>query len=269
MHFKKYIAYTLGLCLSFFLLSLPVQAAEQVPEQVQKIQQAGVLRVGVKQDVPNFGYLDPKDQEYHGMEIDIAKEIAKALDVSIEYTPVTAHTREPLMDNGQVDLIIATYTTTPQRQESYAISKPYYYDQIGFLVTKKSGIKNSKDLNGKTIGVSQGATTKANLKKYGEENGLSFQYVELGSFPELAISLYAQRIDAFSVDKSILSGYLSSQTQILEEGFYTQEYGIASKKSNTELISYIDTLIEKWSQDGTLQKIQKSHHLKSAKATDH
>ncbi|MBF8970924.1 MULTISPECIES: transporter substrate-binding domain-containing protein [unclassified Streptococcus] len=267
MNLSKYLKFLAGFCLSLLFLSTSV-AATELPDQVQKIKDAGVLRVGVKQDVPNFGYLDPKDNQYHGMEIDIAQQIAKELGVKIEYTPVTSHTREPLMDNGQVDLIIATYTITPQRQESYAISTPYYYDEIGFLVNQKSGIKSPKGLDGKTIGVSQGSTTKANLQAFAKENGLSFNFVELGSFPELAISLYAQRIDAFSVDKSILSGYTSKQTQILDQGFNTQEYGIASKKTNTELIDYIDNLIEKWTQDGTLKQIQDSYNLKSAQPTE-
>ncbi len=266
MKITKQLSFLVAFCLSLLFLSSSVAAAE-LPEQAQKIKDAGVLRVGVKQDVPNFGYLDPQDNQYHGMEIDIAKEIAQELGVKIEYTPVTSHTREPLMDNGQVDLIIATYTITPQRQGSYAISTPYYYDQIGFLVNKKSGIQDPKALDGKTIGVSQGSTTKGNLKAFAKENGLSFNFVELGSFPELAISLYAQRIDAFSVDKSILSGYTSKQTQILDKGFNTQEYGIASKKSNGPLINYINSLIEKWNQDGTLKQIQETYNLKSEQPT--
>ena len=251
-----------------FTLSFSTVSADTLPSQVQKIKESGVLRVGVKQDVPNFGYLNSETNQYEGMEVDIARKIAKAIGVKIQFTPVTAQTREPLMDNGQVDIIIATFTITPERQESYNFSAPYYYDQIGFLVNKDSGISSSKDLDGKTIGVAQGSTTKANLKLYAEEQGISFKFAELGSFPELAISLYANRIQAFSVDKSILSGYVSSKTKILDEGFNTQEYGIATKKSNTEVIQYINTLIEKWSDDGSLEKIQAKYGLKSAEPTE-
>ncbi|MBF0806423.1 MULTISPECIES: transporter substrate-binding domain-containing protein [unclassified Streptococcus] len=267
MKLMKCFNFLVGFFLTLLFFSSSVTATD-LPDQIQKIKDSGTLRVGVKQDVPNFGYLDPQDNQYHGMEIDIAKKIAQELGVKIEYTPVTSHTREPLMDNGQVDLIIATYTITPQRQESYAISTPYYYDQIGFLVNQKSGIQNPKNLDGKTIGVTQGSTTKTNLQAFAKENNLSFNFVELGSFPELAISLYAQRIDAFSVDKSILSGYTSKQTKILNQGFNTQEYGIASKKSNNEFISYINVLIEKWTKDGSLKKIQDTYNLKSALPTE-
>ena len=235
---------------------------------IQKIVKKGTLNVGVKQDVPNFGYYSAKTNTYQGMEIDLAKKIAKELKVQVNFTAVTPQTREALMDNGTIDMLIATYTITDERKASYAMSNPYYYDQIGFLVQTKSGYKKLSDLNGKTIGVSQGSSAKAAVEEYASANNLKFNYVQLGSFPELAVSLYAHRVDAFSVDKSILSGYESKKTKTLKEGFKTQEYGIASSKSNQELIDYTNDLIAKWQKDGSLQKLYDKYHLKPAKAED-
>lgn len=235
---------------------------------IQKIVKKGTLNVGVKQDVPNFGYYSAKTNTYQGMEIDLAKKIAKELNVKVNFTAVTPQTREALMDNGTIDMLIATYTITDERKASYAMSNPYYYDQIGFLVQTKSGYKKLSDLNGKTIGVSQGSSAKAAVEEYASANNLKFNYVQLGSFPELAVSLYAHRVDAFSVDKSILSGYESKKTKTLKEGFKTQEYGIASSKSNQELIDYTNDLLAKWQKDGSLQKLYDKYHLKPAKAED-
>jgi len=235
---------------------------------IQKIVKKGTLNVGVKQDVPNFGYYSAKTNTYQGIEIDLAKKIAKELKVKVNFTAVTPQTREALMDNGTIDMLIATYTITDERKASYAMSNPYYYDQIGFLVQTKSGYKKLSDLNGKTIGVSQGSSAKAAVEEYASANNLKFNYVQLGSFPELAVSLYAHRVDAFSVDKSILSGYESKKTKTLKEGFKTQEYGIASSKSNQELIDYTNDLIAKWQKDGSLQKLYDKYHLKPAKAED-
>jgi len=214
---------------------------------IQKIVKKGTLNVGVKQDVPNFGYYSAKTNTYQGMEIDLAKKIAKELKVKVNFTAVTPQTREALMDNGTIDMLIATYTITDERKASYAMSNPY------FLVQTKSGYKQLSDLNGKTIGVSQGSSAKAAVEEYASANNLKFDYVQLGSYPELAVSLYAYRIDAFAGDKSILSGYESDKTKILDEGFKTQEYGIASSKSNQELIDYTNDLIAKWQKDGSLQ----------------
>ncbi|MBM7635698.1 transporter substrate-binding domain-containing protein [Streptococcus saliviloxodontae] len=232
--------------------------------QVKAIQKAGVLKVGVKQDVPNFGYYNAETNNYEGMEIDVAKKLAKSLGVKVEFTAVTAQTREALIDNGQLDVIIATYTITPERQKNYSFSDPYYTDEIGFLVNKSSQISKISDLNNQTVGIAQGSSTKGALEEYASAHKLTFNYVQLGSYPELAVSLYAKRIDAFSVDKSILSGYVSNKTEILDEGFNTQEYGIATKKSNTELTAYINEQLAQWKSDGSLQKIYSKYDLKPA-----
>lgn len=276
MTFKKILRYltvvTLAITAVFLFSSHKTEAEDSSKllnsKAVQKIVKRGTLNVGVKQDVPNFGYYSAKTNTYVGMEVDLAKKIADELKVKVNYIPVTTQTREPLMDNGTIDLLIATYTINDERKASYAISTPYYYDQIGFLVLKDSGINKISDLNGKTIGVSQGASTKAALQEYASANNLKFNYVQLGSFPELAVSLYAHRVDAFSVDKSILSGYESKKTKTLKEGFKTQEYGIASSKSNQELIDYTNDLLAKWQKDGSLQKLYDKYHLKPARAED-
>ena len=276
MIFKKILRYltvaSLAI-LTIFLITSHKTKAEDTSKlldskAVQKIVKRGTLNVGVKQDVPNFGYYSAKTNSYEGMEVDLAKKIAKELKVKVNYIAVTPQTREALMDNGTIDMLIATYTITDERKASYAMSTPYYYDQIGFLVQTKSGYKQLSDLNGKTIGVSQGSSAKAAVEEYASANNLKFDYVQLGSYPELAVSLYAYRIDAFAGDKSILSGYESDKTKILDEGFKTQEYGIASSKSNQELIDYTNDLIAKWQKDGSLQKLYDKYHLKPAKAED-
>ncbi|MFS1663206.1 transporter substrate-binding domain-containing protein [Streptococcus sp. zg-JUN1979] len=263
---KKTIGVLFLALITSILLSPMTHALESTSAQVKKIQDKGVLTVGVKQDVPNFGYYSAESKNYEGMEIDIANKIAKSMGVKIEYVPVTAQTREAVMDNGQVDMVIATYTITDERQKSYNFSEPYYTDEVGFLVTKSSGINTIKDLNKQTIGVAQGSTTKALIEEYGKAHHLNFNFVQLGSYPELAISLYAHRIQAFSVDKSILSGYRSQKTKILSQGFNTQEYGIATKKSNTELTAYINQLLKQWKSDGSLEKIYKRYDLTPAKS---
>ena len=74
------------------------------------------------------------------------------------------------------------------------------------------------------------------------------------------------QISAFSVDKSILTGYVSKKTAIIDEGFNTQEYGIAAKKSNQGVIDYINGLLTDWKADGSLQKLYDKYDLKPAKA---
>ncbi|BCP63558.1 glutamine ABC transporter substrate-binding protein [Streptococcus parasuis] len=256
-----------------FIVKQPIAQTDTPTElsnsdQVQAIIERGVLRVGVKQDVPNFGYKNPDTNKFEGMEIDIARKVADELGVDIEFTPVTAQTRGPLLDNGQVDMVIATFTITDERKLLYNFTTPYYTDAVGFLVNKDSGINDIEDLDGKNIGVAQGSNTRTLISELADKYGLDVSYTELGSYPELSVSLRAHRIDAFSVDQSILSGYVSSKSQLMDYSFSASNYGIATKLSNTELNDYLNSLIEEWTADGSLQAIYDANGLKPVTETD-
>jgi len=237
-------------------------------DQVQAIIERGVLRVGVKQDVPNFGYKNPDSGEFEGLEIDIARKIAEELGVDIEFTPVTAQTRGPLLDNGQVDLVIATFTITEERKLLYNFTTPYYTDAVGFLVNKDSGIKTFTDLNGKTIGVAQGSITRTLISELADKYGIAVNFAELGSYPELSVSLRAHRTDAFSVDQSILSGYIGSKSELMDFSFSASDYGIVTKLSNKDLNNYLNSLVEKWTSDGSLQALYDANGLEPVTETD-
>ncbi len=239
-------------------------AGDTLPAELQAIVDAGVLKVGTKIDVPNFGYTNPDTNVTEGMEIDIVKLIAKDLlgdENAYEVQGVTAATRGPLIDNGEVDFVIATFTITDERKLSYNFTRPYYTDAIGFLVKKDLGASQITDLNGKTIGVAQSATTKDALEGLATEKGISFKYSEFASYPELKTALISGRIDAFSVDKSILLGYVDDSTMILEEGFKPQNYGIASKLDKKDLAAYLDNFIAEIEADGTLAGIVSKWNL--------
>lgn len=231
------------------------EAGGLAPE-VQAIKDRGVLRVGVKSDVPGFGLLDPATNEYRGLEIDMAKALAKEIigdETKVEFTPVTADTRGTLLDNGQIDMVIATFTIKPERLEQWNFTDPYYTDAVGLLVNKDSGFTSLKDLDGKKIGVAISATSKDAVIAAGEPDGLKFTFVEYASYPEISTALGAKKVDAFSVDKSILRGYLSDDRVLLDDEFSPQDYGIATKKSNTDLAAYVNDFIARIKADGTLQ----------------
>ena len=235
----------------------------QLEAGVQKIVDRGVLRVGVKQDLPNFGYRDPKSNKYTGMEVEIAKKVAAELGVDIEFTPVTAQTRGALLDNGQLDMVIATFTITEERKELYNFTTPYYTDAVGFLVRKDSNIQSSWEaLDGLTIGVTQGSIQWGLLEEIAAEKGIELNFRELGSNSEVVVALAAHRVDAFSIDQSILSAFLGKTNELLDLQYQPSEYGIVTKKSNTDLATYLDGLVQDWTEDGKLQAIYDDFGLK-------
>jgi putative glutamine transport system substrate-binding protein len=219
------------------------------------IKARGVLKVGVKPDVPGFGLQNTATGQYEGFEIEIAKLFAQDIfddPTKVQFTPVTAKTRGPLIDNGDVDMIIATFTITDERKLSYNFTTPYYVDAVGMLVLNTSGINSFSDCNGKIIGVSQSATSRAAIEQEASAIGITVSFQEYATYPEIKAALDSGRVNVFSVDKSILGGYLDSSSHILPDTFAPQPYGVVTKLSNKALADYTESKITEWIADGTI-----------------
>lgn len=230
------------------------EGGDTLAADVQAIKDKGVLKVGVKDDVPGFGQKDTATGEFSGIEIDIAKKIAEDLGVDVEFQAVTAATRGQLLDSGDIDLVLATFTITEERKQSFNFSTPYYTDAVTVMVKADSGIASLADLNGKKVGVSTSSTSMQSLQEAaGEDVKIDFQ--EFATYPEIKTALDSNRVDAFCVDGSILAGYLDDSVTLLTERFAAQEYGVASKLANTGLAEYVDGLIKGWLEDGTIDQL--------------
>ncbi len=233
----------------------------------------GVLKVGVKDAVKGFGFKDPLSGEYEGMEIEIAKKLADSLGYDdVEFTTVTAATRTELLDSGDLDCVLATFTITEERKKSWDFSTPYYTDAVTVLVEKADGITDLSGLVGKKIGVSTGSTSAYALVKAMTEKGLLGDYTlpetsadfdissfdsngtsfeQFGDYPAISNAMTAGTVDAFCVDKSILATYKTDDRDYITDTFSPQEYGVATKK-DSPLSSKIDELIKGWLEDGTI-----------------
>jgi putative glutamine transport system substrate-binding protein len=236
-------------------------AARASAAVIPDIKSRGTLNVGVKADVLDFGYKNPKTNQFEGYEIDIAHEIAKRLlgdPNKINFTPVTAKTRNALLDSGELDFVIATFTITEARKKILDFSPPYFTDGIALLVFKDAGIKGLKDLGGKTIGVAKGADTATRLTEKGKDAGVTFDTAAFETYPEILAALEAGRVQAFSTDGSILKYYeeQDKKTVILPDRYSNEDYGIATKKGNDDLRDFIAGVITDMQKSGALKKLQ-------------
>ena len=238
-------------------------------EDVQAIIDRGVLRVGVKNAVEGFGYQDTLTGEYSGMEIDLATMIADYLGVDVEFTAVTAATRTELLDSGDIDCVLATFTITDERKESWDFTTAYYTDHVTVLVEESSGITTLEDLVGTTVGVSSGSTSAQSLVEAMIDAGyisgdnydadtfdpatwtedISFQQYD--DYPAISTALGAGEVDAFCVDKSILAIYNTDSRTYIDEEFAPQEYGVATTK-DSGMSELCEELITGWLEDGTI-----------------
>lgn len=234
---------------------------------VQSIIDAGKLKAGIKVDVPGFGYQNTETGKYEGVEVDLAYRIAadifgvtpeeaKEKDL-VEFQGVTAKTRGPLLDNGELDVVVATFTITDERKESWNFSTPYYTDAVGLMTLKDTGYETMKDIDGAIIGVAQGSTTKDSIEAYIKEQGLEVQveFQEFDGYPALSAALSSGNIDIFSVDRAILTGYNDDTTKILPERFGTQDYGIATALYAKELAGVTDKVVKDLVDSGEMEKM--------------
>jgi len=234
-------------------------------KEIKAIKDRGILKVGVKVDVPKFGYKNAETGKIEGFEIDLAKQVAKKIlgdENKVEFQGVTAKTRGPLLDNGEVDMDVATFTITEERKKSYNFSDPYLKDGVGLLVKKSLGASSLKDLDGKTIGVAQSSTTKAALEEEAKKQGIKLKFSELGGYPEIKAALDSGRVDCFAVDASILNGYVDDSSVILNDRYNPQEYGIASKIDNAELAKVINGVVNEMKTSGEIDKLIKKWDIK-------
>lgn len=248
------------------------------PEDVQAIIDRGVLRVGVKSDVIGFGYQDPLTGDYTGMEVDLAKLIADYLGVDVEYTTVTAATRGELLDSGDLDCVLATFTITDERRESWDFSTPYYTDAVTVLVEDSSGITDLSGLVDATVGVSSSSTSALALVQAMIEQGLisgdnfdsetfdastwteGISFRQYSDYPAISTALSAGEVDAFCVDRSILAAYRTDGRSYIEDSFSPQEYGVTTAKGSG-FSSVCDELITGWLADGTIEELIEEYGL--------
>ena len=224
---------------------------ESSSSAVEAIKERGVLKVGTEDSAIGFGYLNPDTNEWEGLEVDLGKLIADELGVDVEYTAVTTSTRGQLLDSGDLDLVAATFTITDERKLSYDFSEPYYTDAQSVLVLKSSGLKTIDDFDGKKIAMSAGGTEKDSIEAITDAN---IEFVEFTDFSEAKMALTAGTDDGFAADSSILLSYLDDDTMYIDTKFSPQPYGVATKKGS-DLSDYVNDLVKKWAEDGTLDKL--------------
>ncbi len=253
-------------------------SSEALSADVQAIVDRGVLKVGVKNAVKGFSFQDTLTGEYTGLEDSLAEMIAEHLGVDVEFTTVTAATRGELLDSGDIDCVLATFTITDERRKSWDFSTPYYTDYVSVLVEDASGIKELADLKDKVVGVSSGSTSARALVQAmidasvisGDgfdadtfnadtwKDGISFRQYD--DYPAISTALSAGEVDGFCVDKSILAIYKTDGRSYIDAEFSPQEYGIATKKGSG-FSALCDELVTGWLADGTIDGLIKDNGL--------
>ncbi|MES2094682.1 MAG: glutamate ABC transporter substrate-binding protein [Actinomycetota bacterium] len=220
---------------------------------MEKLAKAGKITIGTKFDQPLFGLKGPEGPI--GFDVEIGKLIAASLGIkasAIEWKEAVSANREPFIDTGQVDLVIATYTINDKRKEVVSFAGPYYEAGQSILVkADDKTIKSEKDLVGKQVCSVTGSTPAAKLAEIGAVPLLTDTY------SNCLEPLRSGAVVAVSTDNVILAG-LAAQNEgefkVVGKPFTKEPYGIGLKRDDTDFRTYINDLLTKSYKDGSYKK---------------
>ncbi|MFE3584167.1 glutamate ABC transporter substrate-binding protein [Streptomyces vinaceus] len=215
--------------------------------------------IGIKFDQPGLGLKTP-DGKFTGFDVDVATYVAKELGYQpdqIEFKQAVSAERENLIANGDVKLVVATYTINDKRKAKVDFAGPYFLAHQDLLVrADETSITKAEDLNKKKLCSVTGSTSAQNVKtKLAPEADL----LEQGGYSECLTGLENKKLDALTTDNSILAGYAAQEKnkgkfKLVGLKLSDEPYGIGLKKGDKDLQTKVNAALKKMVEDGSWQK---------------
>jgi glutamate transport system substrate-binding protein len=258
----------LGLTLSACASEAGNQAAEEessaptVAEDVEfeagttmaELNEAGEITIGTKFDQPGFGLLNPQTSSPEGFDVEVAKIVAAELGIAedgITWTETVSANREPFIQNGQVDMVVATYTINDARKQVVDFAGPYYIAGQDIMVASGNpeGIAGPEDLAGKTVCSVEGSTPAQRIRDEYPEAQLTTYDV----YSKCADDLRNGNVQAVTTDNVILTGLVAGSDgafELVGNPFTEEPYGIGLALGDTAFRNWINDTLEAAYEDG-------------------
>ena len=260
---KKFIA---GLAASAIALSVAAAgAAEQCTNDVwNKVMKRGTLVLGVKADYKPWGFRDSSGALI-GMEIDMAQDVADAMGVALKLVPVQSSNRMQFLEQGKIDMMIATMSDRKDRREIVGIVGPNYYTSGTNVMSPKAlGLTSWEDLRGKPVCGKQGAFYNTVVEeRYGAE------IIAFTGNAEAKQALRDKRCIAWVYDDSSIMSDLSSGNYPDFEMPLTSEddnpWGLAVAKAEENCIfgRFMSGMQYNWHRSGRLIELEAKWGIQS------
>jgi polar amino acid transport system substrate-binding protein len=220
------------------------QAKKKLPPLPAAVKARKRWIIGVKCDAPPFGYIDVKGHNA-GFDVEIAKwfsRFAFGRENRVSFTCAPTPTREPLLTTDRADLVIATFTYTPDRDTRIDFSRPYYKATGRMLVPNTSSIQSVADLNGKTVATTSGSIYDRWVRKCFTGAKLSV----FDNFTNARLAFEQGRADTLMWDDTVLLGIATADPRYKLAGdtFLALPYGIGIKQGNVAMKKWVDSRLE-------------------------
>ncbi|MGO2659940.1 transporter substrate-binding domain-containing protein [Mycetocola reblochoni] len=193
-----------------------------------------------------------QDGKTVGFDIDLAREIADdmGLELALISAPFEGIESGSALDTRQCDAGITGMSINDERAERMTLSDPYFEDGLGLLVGADADIASVDDLGDSPVGVQQATTGE----EYATEQGLNVVQFEES---DLALQgLQTGQVDAVINNLAVLGAAVAGDDSLtIAQEFDTEQYAVAVRKGNTELIEKVNATIERINSDGTYDQL--------------
>lgn len=212
------------------------------------------IKFGTNAEFPPFEFISANGviDNYDGIDMAIAKKVGEDIGMDVKIENMEFDSLLIALENGQVDAVIAGMTITDEKKEAVSFSHPYYVAEQVMIVREGSDIKKASDMADKKIVVIQGFTGETCVKELG------YNYEAFKKGTEAILELVNGKCDVVVIDSATAEQYVKDNPGLAivkdSESFEKEEYGIAVKKDNTELLNKINDSIDKMISDGLVNE---------------
>ncbi|MBZ4665460.1 basic amino acid ABC transporter substrate-binding protein [Mahella sp.] len=229
-------------------------------DTMQRINDDGQVIMGTNAAFPPFEMRE--GDAVVGIDAEIAQAIADKIGVKLKIEDMDFGALPSALKSGKVDFIAAGYTITPDRQEEVDFSDTYFKAVQAIVVLKDNDtIKMAEDMNGKTIGAQEG-TTGADLLRAEDSPYKDVTLMTYSKGADAVLDLKNKRVDAVVLDNytSMALAELNPEIKLLDEpAAPPEEYAIAVRKGDTELLQTINDTLKELKDSGKLDEIFKKY----------
>ena len=212
---------------------------------MKELAESGEITIGVKYDQPGIGFKGATDDIPVGFDPEIGKILAASLGIATEditWKETISDNREPFLQEGEVDLVIASYSITDERRQVVGQAGPYYVTGQQLLVKSDSDIESLDDVKGTEVCSVTGSTSLENIKAEGAKpRGFD-------TYSECVDQVLSGTVDAMTTDGAILLGYAAEnpdELKVVVDPFSEERYGVGYSIDKPEMCQWIvDTITE-------------------------
>lgn len=233
---KKLKAIALTACIAAVGFTAPAQA------ELADILTTGKIKIGIPENFPPFGSLGAEG-EYEGYDVDVAKLVAKDLEVELELVPVTSKQRIPFLETNKADLIISSMGANPSRAKSIWFSSAYAPFFSGAFAKSDIAISSMADLSGKKVGLTGGTLEDLELTENGPKDA---EIIRFGDNAATLVAYLSGQVDVLVTGNTVAAKLSADNPDLdMKTKFIIKESPafIGVKKGDVDLLQWVNVFI--------------------------